>query len=177
MTSITRAAVFAASIFGAVLLSAVSWAVEPAEVRALYEDTYEIISVTLSETDPTVYEMLVLDEGGAEQVILVLVETGEIVPTEEPIPEEEVATDPGVKDECKVGGWEAFGFRNQGQCIRFASTGFDSRIIAPITDEGEPIIGAELADISPGDGTECKNGGWEALGYRNQGACVRELGE
>jgi hypothetical protein len=30
-------------------------------------------------------------------------------------------------DMCKNGGWEAFDFRNQGQCIRFVNTGFDSR--------------------------------------------------
>jgi hypothetical protein len=31
------------------------------------------------------------------------------------------------KDDCKNGGWEAFGFRNQGQCIQFVNTGKDSR--------------------------------------------------
>ena len=36
-------------------------------------------------------------------------------------------TDPTSKDECKKGGWEAFGFSNQGQCIRFVNTGKDSR--------------------------------------------------
>ena len=36
--------------------------------------------------------------------------------------------DPANKDECKNGGWEAFGFRNQGQCIRFVNTGKDSRV-------------------------------------------------
>jgi hypothetical protein len=35
--------------------------------------------------------------------------------------------DPVTKDDCKKGGWEAFGFRNQGQCIRFIETGKDSR--------------------------------------------------
>jgi hypothetical protein len=34
---------------------------------------------------------------------------------------------PGVKEDCMDGGWEAFGFRNQGQCIRFINTGVDSR--------------------------------------------------
>ena len=32
-----------------------------------------------------------------------------------------------TKDMCKDGGWEALGFRNQGQCIRFVNTGQDSR--------------------------------------------------
>ncbi len=34
--------------------------------------------------------------------------------------------DPTNKDECKNGGWEAFAFRNQEQCIRFVNTGKDS---------------------------------------------------
>ncbi|MEX2430801.1 MAG: hypothetical protein WD645_02645 [Dehalococcoidia bacterium] len=34
---------------------------------------------------------------------------------------------PEAKDDCKNGGWEDFGFRNQGQCIRFVNTGQDSR--------------------------------------------------
>jgi len=33
----------------------------------------------------------------------------------------------GCKDDCKNGGWEDLGFRNQGQCIRFVNTGQDSR--------------------------------------------------
>ena len=32
-----------------------------------------------------------------------------------------------TKDMCMGGGWEDFGFRNQGQCIRFVNTGQDSR--------------------------------------------------
>jgi hypothetical protein len=36
-------------------------------------------------------------------------------------------TDPATKDDCKNGGWESFGFRNQGQCIQFVNTGKDSR--------------------------------------------------
>ena len=35
--------------------------------------------------------------------------------------------DPTNKDQCKKGGWQVFGFRNQGQCIRFVNTGKDSR--------------------------------------------------
>lgn len=35
--------------------------------------------------------------------------------------------DPTSKDDCKDGGWEAYGFRNQGQCVRFVETGEDSR--------------------------------------------------
>ncbi len=32
-----------------------------------------------------------------------------------------------TKDQCKNKGWEAFGFRNQGECVRFIETGLDSR--------------------------------------------------
>jgi hypothetical protein len=35
--------------------------------------------------------------------------------------------DPLTKDDCMNGGWEAFGFSNQGECIRFVNTGQDSR--------------------------------------------------
>lgn len=34
---------------------------------------------------------------------------------------------PVDKQDCKDGGWEQFGFRNQGQCVRFVETGKDSR--------------------------------------------------
>lgn len=34
---------------------------------------------------------------------------------------------PSTADDCKNGGWVAFGFKNQGQCIRFVNTGKDSR--------------------------------------------------
>ena len=37
------------------------------------------------------------------------------------------ANDPETDDDCKHGGWEEYGFRNQGQCVRFAKTGKDSR--------------------------------------------------
>jgi hypothetical protein len=32
------------------------------------------------------------------------------------------------KDQCKDGQWQAMGFRNQGQCVRYVETGMDSRI-------------------------------------------------
>lgn len=31
------------------------------------------------------------------------------------------------KDQCKAGEWEALGFKNQGQCVRYVETGKDSR--------------------------------------------------
>lgn len=35
--------------------------------------------------------------------------------------------DPQTKDDCKDGGWVKYGFKNQGQCVRFVETGKDSR--------------------------------------------------
>lgn len=35
--------------------------------------------------------------------------------------------DPTTRRDCKKGGYERYGFKNQGQCIRFVSTGKDSR--------------------------------------------------
>ena len=34
---------------------------------------------------------------------------------------------PESQEDCKNGGWEDFGFRNQGQCIAFVNTGRDTR--------------------------------------------------
>jgi len=34
---------------------------------------------------------------------------------------------PQAKDDCKNGGWEKYGFKNQGQCVRYVETGKDSR--------------------------------------------------
>ena len=39
----------------------------------------------------------------------------------------EVLSDAQSKEDCKDGGWEQYGFRNQGQCVRFVETGGDSR--------------------------------------------------
>ncbi|MEK6612065.1 MAG: hypothetical protein AABZ29_04735 [Gemmatimonadota bacterium] len=36
-------------------------------------------------------------------------------------------TDPTTKDDCKKDGWLTYGFRNQGQCVRFVETGKGSR--------------------------------------------------
>jgi hypothetical protein len=39
----------------------------------------------------------------------------------------DVLPDAKSRADCKKGGWENFGFRNQGQCIRFVNTGKDRR--------------------------------------------------
>jgi len=38
-----------------------------------------------------------------------------------------IILDPVTKDDCKNGGWEAYGFSNQGRCVQFVNTGTDSR--------------------------------------------------
>jgi len=38
-----------------------------------------------------------------------------------------VPVNPETKNDCKQGGWEQYGFKNQGQCVRFIETGKDSR--------------------------------------------------
>lgn len=43
-------------------------------------------------------------------------------------PEPPAPDEPVVQDDCKKGKWADFGFRNQGQCIRFVETGEDSRV-------------------------------------------------
>lgn len=39
----------------------------------------------------------------------------------------EPSASPESRDDCKQGGWEAYGFANRGQCIRYVNTGQDSR--------------------------------------------------
>ena len=39
----------------------------------------------------------------------------------------DVLPDARTADDCRDGGWADYGFRNQGQCIRFVNTGKDSR--------------------------------------------------
>lgn len=46
-------------------------------------------------------------------------------------PEPPPPVNPASKDECRQGRWSDFGFRNQGQCIRFIETGLDSRESPP----------------------------------------------
>lgn len=38
-----------------------------------------------------------------------------------------IVNDPVSKADCKNSGWEEYGFKNQGQCIRFVNTGKDNR--------------------------------------------------
>ena len=91
---------------------------------------------------------------------------------------EEDDNNPTVKEDCKNGGWAEYGFRNQGQCVRYVNTGQDSREEEE-EENGDDENGDETDDNDeeqaddPSSIDECKNGGWEAFGFRNQGQCVR----
>ncbi len=56
---------------------------------------------------------------------------GEPAPTdpepEEPERDVDNPSGPEARAECMRGGWDDFGFRNQGQCVRYVNTGMDSR--------------------------------------------------
>lgn len=56
-----------------------------------------------------------------------LVSRGGLVMKFQSPPPPPAPVDPANKDECKKGGWADFGFKNQGQCIKFVETGVDSR--------------------------------------------------
>jgi PKD repeat protein len=51
-----------------------------------------------------------------------LTNTDEVVITVNVVPQ------PQTDNDCKKGGWESYHFRNQGQCVRYVSTGKDDRI-------------------------------------------------
>jgi hypothetical protein len=61
---------------------------------------------------------------------------------------------PTSKAQCRNGGWAEFGFKNQGQCIRFV------RLIP-----GTPPY--------PTTKEQCRHGGWAQFGFRNERRCLR----
>lgn len=56
----------------------------------------------------------------------VIVQTGGLV-MKFVSPDPPAPKNPVTSDDCKKGAWADFGFRNQGQCVRFVETGVDSR--------------------------------------------------
>jgi hypothetical protein len=62
-----------------------------------------------------------------------------------------VTTRPTSKADCQNGGWQNYGFANQGQCIQFVGGGLG----APQTNKAD-----------------CKHGGWRNRGFTSQGDCV-----
>ena len=63
-------------------------------------------------------------------------------------------TSPTSRNDCKNGGWAQFGFKNQGQCIRFV------RLIPG-------------AGPYPSTTEQCRHGGWVQFGFKNQRKCLR----
>lgn len=97
---------------------------------------------------------------------------------------EEPGDDPLSIEDCKDGGWEEYGFRNQGQCIRYVNTGKDSREESQDDEEdGDEEENDESEEENDDEGEEnatdpatiqdCQNGGWAEYGFRNQGQCIR----
>jgi Tol biopolymer transport system component len=79
------------------------------------------------------WEVYVMNADGSSPVNLTL--NGAIdggaswgVPTTFVPPPPPPPTNPTNVEQCKNGGWVAYGFRNQGQCMRYVMTGQDSRI-------------------------------------------------
>jgi hypothetical protein len=64
-----------------------------------------------------------------------------------------VTVRPTSKADCRNGGWQNYGFQNQGQCFQFVS--------------------GALGLPAPPTKADCRNGGWRNLGFRNQGQCVQ----
>jgi hypothetical protein len=64
---------------------------------------------------------------------------------------------PTSKEQCKNGGWSQFGFKNQGQCIRFVG-------LIP----GPPPY--------PTTKEQCRHGGWAQYGFKNKRKCLRFVG-
>jgi len=62
------------------------------------------------------------------------------------------------KEQCKNGGYKDFGFKNQGQCIRFVNTGKAPAVSATTEESGT----GETAEVSEPRGTEEEPGDTEA---------------
>jgi hypothetical protein len=62
-----------------------------------------------------------------------------------------VAVRPTSKADCQQGGWQNYGFQNQGQCFKLVSGGLT----------GQPMTKAD-----------CLQGGWRNPGFATQGDCV-----
>ena len=79
----------------------------------------------ITEFDPASGEIKTVDLGELPTRLVGNLTGLEELPPSEPPPSE--PPPPTDENECKEGRWEAFGFKNQGQCVRFVRTGKDSR--------------------------------------------------
>jgi hypothetical protein len=104
----------------------------------------------------------------------------------EPPAEEDTATapvaagDPTSREDCFTGGWESYGFRNQGQCVAFVETGNDSRTGDDLSEEragqgaGEAAPGND--EDAPGDGVPAQRRPDEPTGEDDRASDARPDG-
>ena len=65
-----------------------------------------------------------------------------------------VTVRPTSRADCQQGGWQNYGFHNQGQCFQFVSGGLG---------------------LPPTTKADCRHGRWRTPGFRNQGQCIQTL--
>ncbi|HVL99399.1 MAG TPA: carboxypeptidase-like regulatory domain-containing protein, partial [Egibacteraceae bacterium] len=111
---------------------------------------------TIADLPPATYTVTVTADGYTQASRTVTVTAGETTTAHFALRAARPPRgDPQTVEDCRDGGWREYGFRNQGQCIRFVRTGQDSRPQNPQTEQ------------------DCRNGGWRDYGFRNQGECIR----
>lgn len=80
-------------------------------------------TLTVASSDPAIEAVgLLMPEWVTDMDDLTVTYVGS-----DPAPEPDPTLDPETRSDCMDEGWVAFGFRNQGQCIRLIETGGDSR--------------------------------------------------
>ncbi len=66
---------------------------------------------------------------------------------------------PTTKDQCMKDGWKAYGFKNQGQCIKFIETGRDSRATTQVAAVAQALL--HTSDRGGAVGKEVRDIAWE----------------
>jgi hypothetical protein len=69
-----------------------------------------------------------------------------------------VYLDPHSRDDCTRGGWESFGFRNQGLCVQFVKTGKDSRGLPPLVQRLGALLWLDASAIAADDPEQVVDG-------------------
>jgi hypothetical protein len=76
-------------------------------------------------------------------------------------------SDPKSIRDCMSWGWQKYGFKNQGQCIRYVNTGKDSRPDEYKDGKFEPHKPDQISL------RDCSRDGWRRLGFSTQTQCYR----
>jgi len=74
-------------------------------------------------------------------------------------------SNPETRADCKKGGWQDYGFRNQGQCIRFVNTGKDSRDLTSADTYTENFVDSNGINIELSQSSTGWEGGGEHTYY------------